>query len=115
VLEAASVHFKRQCDARNSLEHAFECYYRPFSQLLEIFPRDLRQSWEGLHKRDPSGALLELDRVTDDALQSALDVKSMSRSTAATHLPSSKLELCRAETTPSASQLEAKLQAALVQ
>jgi hypothetical protein len=52
-------------------------------------------------------------------MQSALHVQSnfldMSRSTTAGYLPHSPLELRRAETTTSTSQLEAHLQAALVE
>jgi hypothetical protein len=52
-------------------------------------------------------------------MQSALHVQStfldLSRSTTAGHLPHNALELCRAETTTSASQLEAHLQAAPVE
>jgi hypothetical protein len=62
--------------------------------------------------------LPETDPVTEEAMQSALDVQSpflntcMSHSTTAGHLPHSLLELCCAETTTSASHLEAQLQAA---
>jgi hypothetical protein len=58
-------------------------------------PRDLRLSWEGLHKRapsdDPTGKEpSELDPATKEAMQSALDVQSTfldtSRSTSASQL-----------------------------
>jgi hypothetical protein len=52
-------------------------------------------------------------------MQSVLDIQStfldMSRSTTVGHLPHSALELRRAETTTSASHLEAHLQTALVE
>jgi hypothetical protein len=44
---------RRQCAARHSFQHALLCWHRPLSQLPEVLPRDLRQSWEGLHKRAP--------------------------------------------------------------
>jgi hypothetical protein len=60
----------------------------------------------------------ELDPATEEAMQSALHVQStfqdMSLSNTAGHLPHSALELNRAETTTSASQLEAHHQAAPV-
>jgi ferredoxin len=61
----------------------------------------------------------ELDPATEEAMQSALHVQftflDMSCSTTVGHLPHSALELRRAETTTSASQLEAHLQAAPVE
>jgi hypothetical protein len=39
----------------HSLKHALSCWHRLLSQLLEVLPRDLRQSCEVLCKRAPSG------------------------------------------------------------
>jgi hypothetical protein len=61
------------------------------------------------HRKNPA---------TKEAMQSALDIQSMfldmSWSTTARHLPHSMLELRHVETTTSASQLQAHLQAALI-
>jgi hypothetical protein len=77
-----------------------------------------------MRKVAPSGVTTgknpsELAPATGVAMQSALHVQStfldISRSTTAGHLPHSALDLRSAETTTSASQLEAHLQAAPVE
>jgi hypothetical protein len=72
--------------------------------LLQLSPQERNQS--------------ELDPATEVAVQKTLHVQAtfqdMSRSATAGHRPRSVLELRRAETTTSASQLEAHLQTALV-
>jgi hypothetical protein len=66
------------------------------------------------HRKSP----LQLDPATEEAMQLTLDVPSsfldLSCSTTARHLPNNAVELCRTETTTSASQLEARLRAVLV-
>jgi hypothetical protein len=112
------------CAAWNFFERALTCPKRRLSELSEVLTRDLRNSWEGLHTRTSSGVPTERNPsefvlATEEAMQSALDVQStfldMSRPTTADNLPHSALELRRAETTISASQLEAHLQAASVE
>jgi hypothetical protein len=93
-------------------------------QLLGVFATRSSVVREGLHKRSPSGVPTgenpsELDPATGEATQSALNVQSsfldMSRSTTARPLLHSALELRRAETSTSASQLEGRLLAAQVE
>jgi hypothetical protein len=63
------------------------------------------------HRKNP----LELDQAAEEIKKSALDVLVISLSTSVGHFLCSVLELLDAETTISASQLEAKLHTALTE
>jgi hypothetical protein len=110
-----------QCVPRHSFENTLTCWHWLLSQLFEVMPQDLRESWEGLYKHDTLGVPTEknpLDQATKEVLQLTLDVQStfldMSHSSTAWHLPHTALELCSVETTTLASQLDVHLWEALV-
>jgi hypothetical protein len=115
VFEVASVH-SRQTVVRRASPHSLEstliCWHRPLSQLLQVLPRDFRQSWERLHKPAPSDVTTErnqpdLGPVIEKTVQWILAIQSTfldtSLSTTAGHLPYTELELRCADTATSSS------------